>query len=846
MHSFWMGGFEGADHVNRHGEPLDLVAITGHAADFEADYARLAALGLRGARESLGWRLAEPAPGRFDFTRAVAMAAAARRQGVSLAWTLMHYGVPADVNLVAHGEEVDASFVARFADYAEAAVQALAPHLGTSAVFTPINEISYLAWAVCESNAMHPHVGDRADPRWKPMPDGFIVKRRLVAASLAAMARIRRVCPDARFLHIDPIVHVVPPAGASSALVAEAARFRDFQWQAWDMLLGRLCPELGGHDAAVDLIGLNHYATAQWEFGTGRTLAWPGAADARRLPFRALLAEAWQRYGRPLVVAETGHWGALRATWLAEIAHEVRAAMVAGVPVQALCLYPAIDRPDWDDTSDWHRSGLWDAGPDLHDRQHSRADARHLEPALAAALRRAQALLPPRPGTTTAAPTTGKPSPAPTPSTPVDSTPMRHHPDLPLPPALFDDRLPLVVLSHLRWDFVYQRPQHLLSRIARHRRVLFIEEPVRSADGASFLEVRPGSTEGHGVEVLRPHTPIEAPGFDDAQLPLLAALIGPALAERDMQAHVLWLYTPLALPLADALRPRALLFDCMDELSAFRHAPPQLVAREAALMRRADVVFTGGPALYEARRDRHPNVHCVPSSVDAAHFLPPGGAALASDAAATAQALQGGIAGPRLGWFGVIDERTDLALVAALADADRSWQVVMVGPVVKIDPATLPARPNLHWLGGQPYDVLPHLVAGWDVCIMPFALNESTRFISPTKTLEYLAAGKPVVSTAVRDVGVLYGDAVAIARDAPSFVAACRAALAESGGERTARLVRGALTVAKGSWDETAARVEREIEKAVGEFIDEAPVEATPDIAASKAAERSVVAVGGA
>lgn len=773
-----------------------MVAITGHAEAFEADYARLAGLGLDGARESIGWRLAEPqGGGRFDFTRAVAMAAAARRRGVTIAWTLMHYGVPPDVSLL------DDAFIPRFADYAEAAVRALAPHLGPGPVFTPINEISYLAWAVCESNAMHPHVGDRADPRWRPMPDGFVVKRRLVAAALAAMDRLRRVLPDARFMHIDPVVHVVAPAGAAPDLAAEAARFREFQWQAWDMLLGRLCPELGGHEGAVDLVGVNHYATAQWEFGTGATLAWPGD-DPRRLPFQALLRETWQRYGKAIVVAETGHWGPLRATWLAEIAREVRRAKAAGVPVEAVCLYPAIDRPDWDDTSDWHRSGLWDAGPDPTRRELSAAAARHLEPALADTLRRCQADLRACHDPMNPAPRGG--------THPMTSSP--------------DHLLPLVVLSHLRWDFVYQRPQHLLSRIARQRRVIFVEEPVRSENGSSFLEVRAGAP---GVEVLRPHTPHEASGFADEQLPTLGRLVRQALVERGIEAHALWLYTPLALPIADVLKPRALFFDCMDELSAFRHAPPQLLEREAELMRRAAVVFTGGPSLYEARRDRHHNVHCVPSSVDAAHFAPPDDEAMRSDAAAQAQALQAGIGSPRLGWFGVIDERTDLDLVARLADADPDWHVVMVGPVVKIDPAALPQRPNLHWLGGQPYAVLPQLVASWQVCIMPFALNESTRFISPTKTLEYLAAGKPVVSTAVRDVGVLYGDAVAIAGDAEAFVAACRAALAETEAERAERLTHGALTVARGSWDATAARVECEIAAALGE--------ATPTVAPAPA-----------
>lgn len=229
-------------------------------------------------------------------------------------------------------------------------------------------------------------------------------------------------------------------------------------------------------------------------------------------------------------------------------------------------------------------------------------------------------------------------------------------------------------------------------------------------------------------------------------------------------------------------------------------------------MMRASVVFTGGPSLYEAKKDLHPNVLCLPSAVDAAHYSRDRALADAK-AMAKASALQHAISAPRLGFFGVIDERLDLELIATLADADPVWQIVMVGPVVKIDPATLPQRANLHWLGQQDYSVLPQLVASWSVCLMPFALNESTRFISPTKTLEYMAAGKPVVSTRIQDVVQMFGDVVEIAGGAVEFVQACRDVLAVS---RSAAMERGqamAACVSSHSWDRTAAVVGAEIEK---------------------------------
>jgi glycosyltransferase involved in cell wall biosynthesis len=374
------------------------------------------------------------------------------------------------------------------------------------------------------------------------------------------------------------------------------------------------------------------------------------------------------------------------------------------------------------------------------------------------------------------------------------------------PPARRPERLlfmrDLVVFCHLRWDFVYQRPQHLLSRLARHFRVHVVEEPVR-CEGEAWLEtvVTP-----EGVKVLKPHTPIGAAGFDDAQQAVLSELLAAHVQAQGIGQCIAWLYTPMALPLLDVLTPSVVVFDCMDDLSMFKGAPPQLRERESALMALADVVLTGGPSLYDARRCLHPNVVCLPSAVDVDHYAP---ASLSRrpEARDAAAALHRGVARPRLGFFGVIDERLDIGLVDELARADAGWQIVLVGPVVKIDAQSLPRRPNIHWLGQQPYALLPALVADWDVCLLPFALNESTRFISPTKTLEYMAAEKSVVSTAVHDVATLYGEAVRIAQGPRDFVQACRQALAEAPDARGERLDRMRAIVARSSWDHAAARV---------------------------------------
>lgn len=366
----------------------------------------------------------------------------------------------------------------------------------------------------------------------------------------------------------------------------------------------------------------------------------------------------------------------------------------------------------------------------------------------------------------------------------------------------------LIVFSHLRWDFVYQRPQHLMSRLAQHYPVIFVEEPMHD-DGAPQLQRLP--QEG-GVDVLRPRTAVQAGGFHDDQIAVIEPLLAAYLQAQGIDDYIVWFYTPMALPLLRDLQPRAVVYDCMDELSAFKNAPRQLRQRESALIRAADVVLTGGLSLYESKRDLHPNVHCLPSAVDARHFEPD---SLSPDSEGRQQALrlQGKIAGPRLGFYGVIDERIDIDLIGTVADAHPEWSLVMVGPVAKIDPQRLPRRPNIHWLGMQPYSVLPYLVADWDVCLMPFALNEATQFISPTKTLEYMAAHKPVVSTPVKDVVALYGDVVNIASSPAEFVEQCERVLDESPVEQSRRISDMLTCVSRFSWDHTADTIRGLIEE---------------------------------
>jgi UDP-galactopyranose mutase len=350
---------------------------------------------------------------------------------------------------------------------------------------------------------------------------------------------------------------------------------------------------------------------------------------------------------------------------------------------------------------------------------------------------------------------------------------------------------PIVVYSHLRWSSVTQRPQQLLSRISSSRRVLFFEE-TQPADPhvPDSVELRYPLP---NLMVARPILTGAANAFDAARLAPIARRL---LRWQDFATHIAWLYTPAALELAHAMSPELVVYDCMDELSAF----------ESELLERADLVFTGGPSLYRAKRPLHPRVRCFPSSVDASHFQPREPLREPPD--------QSALTRPRLGFFGVLDERLDRALLDAVAEARPDWQIVMVGPVAKIDPRSLPARPNVHYLGQRPYESLPSYLAGWDVCLLPFARNCATRFISPAQTLEYMAAAKPIVTTPIRDVLEPYGRWVEVAQDADAFVAACERLLAEEPHARAER-VRGMLAcVAHTSWDDTAREMLKELREA--------------------------------
>jgi glycosyltransferase involved in cell wall biosynthesis len=721
---FWMGGFEGADHVNASGVALDMALVSGHLQRLDEDHRRCAQMGLRTVRESIGWRLAESGQGRIDLSRAQHIAASAHRHGLQVLWTLMHYGLPPDLSL--H----DDAMIERFVCFAAEVARVIGRASRLAPVFTPINEINFLAWAASQPGVFSPPNNGPLGEDNSSSVSGYDVKRRLARAALAAMAAMRAVEPRSRFLHVEPVVHVVAPT-THPEWATQADQICSWQWQAWDLLCGRMEPELGGHPGALDLLGINHYHSSQWEVGTEARLHWH-LRDPRRRPVVALLEDVWQRYRRPVLVAETSHVGAGRAAWLHEVAAEVRMAQQRGIPVQGLCLYPLVDRPDWNNTSQWHRSGLWhvSAATTPPNTQHL---TRWREPELATALNSWQK---------------------------AQQAALRPHNRKPL----------LLAFSHLRWEGLRHRTHHLLTCLSAHWQVKVVEEP-RWTASAPRLEC---ISHGPCIDVLVPHTPLPHEGFHATQQNLLQSLLKAHLHKHGETPALLWLSTPMAWPLAQSLQAGGCVYDCGDELSGFINAPSQMAALESSLLQTADFVFTASTSLARSRQHlAGARLHVLPNAVDCKHFVPPRATTTDWATEEAARFTAHLPAGPRLGYAGAVDDRLDLALLNDLSRARPDAQFVMVGPFLKMQDSALPRAPNLHWLGPAPYAIVPALMGQWQAALLPFLVQRSTENALPLKALEYLATGLPVVSTGLHELVQLKNLGVVVTSQASDFLAAC-------------------------------------------------------------------------
>lgn len=485
--SFWQAGYEGADHRNAQGLLVDMNLAVGHDRRCGADFALLEPFGIRTVRESVGWRRSWRR-GRLNLRAALARARAARDLDIQIAWTLCHYGVP---------DEVTArDFVPRFVDFCVAAAEALLPYQVGVPVLTCINEISFLAWG-------H-DAGEQFDGRTFA---GSEPKRVMIEATLAATETLRRCAPHARFLQVEPMIHVVPPVDRPDLAAACAAQCAT-QFEVWDTLAAA---------GALDLVGVNHYHASQWEFGSGKRLQWH-LGDPRRLPLSALFAHAWRRYGRPLVLSETSHIGSGRGDWLLDIAGEVARARAEDVPVLGVCLYPILDRPDWERPSHWHKSGLWDlevatsAGA-------LRPPRRTQDMLYAADLRRAQAHV------------------------------AGHSPRL-LPRREDASLRALLLLSPWRWDELPVGPRWVLTRIARRQPVVVVE-PASPSDDPSVLRQ---ATPAPNVRLLTPRMSLDGGTSAEAQRARVGDVVRDFLRAEALRVGAVWHFASITREVLSHLR----------------------------------------------------------------------------------------------------------------------------------------------------------------------------------------------------------------------------------------------------------------------------------------------------
>ncbi len=793
---------------------VDCFESTGHAQRWREDLAGVRDAGVVDLRYPLRWHRIEREPGRYDWRDTDAVLGSLRDEGMRPIVDLVHHtSYPAWLT----GGFADPRFGPAYERFAAAVAQRY-PWLGAYTLFNEPLATLFLA-------------GHEA--LWPPYGRGVGGFAALLRGVLPPLARVaahwREALPSAQHVWVDTGEH---HAGGTPSGREYAERANDRRFAVLDLVRGtrlddrrpflRALVDAGGADllelhaeapVEVDVLGIDYYMHSEWWYDDRGARA-PSPAP---VGLAAVARQYHEHTGLPLTLSETNVRGfpSDQVTWFRLVLQEVERAVADGVPLDGVCWFPHVDSCDWDSLL-------------------ARGGARRRDPVGVLALahdgsRRLTAFS--RAWRAVAAGARAEDLPAYRPQPPVREQLAGYAPfvsgwpwtdpppgDVVRPVVLpsrvspQEDAMPrtadLVVLSHLRWAFVWQRPQHLISRLTAARagdgaRTWFVEEPCATPDVDSprLAVEQQGDVTRVWLEV--PVTDETPEGRLDFAIPAAedyADLLAELFADRPPHPHV-WLYTPLALDIAETLEPDLLVYDVMDDLASFANAPSGLRLRQRRALRLADVVLAGGRSLHAGVAGRRPDAHLFPSGVDSAHY-------------ARSRALRQPHERPVAGFVGVLDERLDTALVAEVARMLPDWEIRLVGPVAdfKFDPALLPHAPNITYLGQQAYEDLPAVMAGFDVALMPFALNEATRSISPTKTLEYLAAGLPVVSTPVADVVSDFGSVVRIAAQPAEFAAACVDALAEPLEERDRRLRR---IERRYQWDDIAARIDRIMQAAV-------------------------------
>ncbi len=753
---------------------VDSARLNGHLDRWRSDVAAVRDAGVRYLRHALRWNDIEPVPGHYDWAAADLEMATLREWDMVPVLDLVHH--------TSYPRWLDGGFAdARFPAAYERFASEVAERYPWISAYTLFNE-PFATLFLAGHEAL-----------WPPYRSGLTGFRELLTTVLPALSRVaaqwRRRLPHAAHVWID----TAEQHGGSGPHAAYAALADDRRHVVLDLLLGHdlrpgrpFLDQLLADDAMratvaalppvqVDLLGLDYYPHSEWFYDDDGG----HAPSPQPQGFAAVARRYGDRYGLPMMLAETNIRGlpSDRVSWLKYMVEQYEQALADGLPLHGFCWFPQVDSCDWDSLlarAGGRRDPVGVVSVD-DDRRRRRtvltAAWESVAAGAGAADLPAYRWQPPHDvdlrGFAASVDWTWQ--------DPAHHTVAPVPVDLPGPPPGIESEpmtTDLVVLSHLRWSWVWQRPQHLVSRIAgriaadRGARTWFVEEPV-GADVAAPRIV----TEAAGpvtrvwleVPAADPdrHLDFGAPEAQDYP-ELLAAF----LADRAVTAPDVWLYSPMAFDLAQRLSPRRLVYDVMDDLASFAQAPSGLVLRQRRALAEADTVFTGGRSLHRGvLTQRRQRVHLHPSGVETAHY-------------ARSRALRRPHERPVAGYVGVVDERLDLDLIADAAALLPDWEIRVVGPVAKIDPAALPQAVNLHYPGMVAYADLPAVMAGFDVALMPFALNEATRSISPTKTLEYLAAGLPVVSTRVPDVVADFADCVHLVTGAVELAAACRRAMA--------------------------------------------------------------------
>ena len=824
---------------------VDQFAWTQHDKFWRDDLKRVReTLGVRHLRYAVPWDQCEPRRGTFDWATADERIGYCRELGIELLMDVMHFGTPTWLPQAVG----DPEFPEALETFAAAMVERYRHQITT---WCPVNEPLVTALFSGDFGFWPPHAR-----KWR----GYMpVLARIALGTSRAIRAIRRTAPEASVLLCDAAEHFKT---RDESLRGEVQLRNLRRFALMDLILGRvdkqhaLHPWLTSyglseldlewfrtHPQSPDVLGLDYYPHSDWQLDRG--------PDGRPRQKRAdspvglygVATEYYARYGLPMMVTETSIEGRPinREVWLEKIVADTKRLRGEGVPLTGLIWWPAFDHLDWDGAMT-HRVGkLHEVGlfkltrqadgvlkrtktplADLY-AEHAAYGDEKVGPLefVATPIETADDQLPPL-----ASSAWGASEPPPldpiaartVPSSlslvtgegtngnsnghkPADSRSTIHAPR--------STPYGILVFSHLRWGFVWQRPQQFLSRFAKHRPILFVEEP-----WFDVPEGAPARLELHqvmpNVTVACPHCP--GSWAADPTMPRrLREWTREAIEQvNDSGAFdrpLLWYYSPMdAAWSLGHFEGRGVVYDCMDELSAFTGAPGRLVANEARLMEHADVVFTGGHNLWTKKSAQHPNVHFFGCGVEYRHF------AAAQDPDTAVPPDIDFAKRPILGWFGVVDERVDYAMVGEMARMRPEWSFCMVGPVVKVDPALLPHSPNLFWLGGRDYSVLPNYCKAFDVNMMCFAINAATEYINPTKALEYLATGKPVVSTPVKDVLKQYSDLVEIAATADEFVAAVDRALHDPDRERIARGVERAKA---SSWESIVQQMQELIDEGI-------------------------------